>query len=224
MEPSLGGVIPTMAQMPSLSDWGEISTHVEFFRRRSNLSDSFDIREARPAYELHDDFLEEGEYLFLWKLGKTGRFVITLPGPANVHLPLLVRRVTLRIGGGDAQQLEFVQGSDFRLRTVIKAYLDAARIDCPRLQRPCCSWGEIDEKYVPMNILIEVAAGRDSAVVHEFISTVFCKVVANRITPNLYAMQSVWLKWQKAPQSTREVLRGTWNAVIAALKSRCCCG
>ena len=202
-----------MAQMPSLSDWIEISTGVEFFRRRSDASVPFDTREARPAYRLHDDFLEEGEYLFLWKLGKTGRLVITLQGRRNIHLPLHVRRVSLRIEDGGARRLDFVQGRDFRSQTVIKAYLDAARIDCPRLQRPCCSWGEIDEKYIPMNIFIEATVGRDSAVVYEFVSTVFCKTVADHKTTALYVQQSIQKKWQQAPQYTRKVLTGIWKTV-----------
>ena len=200
--------IPSMAQMPVLSDGIRIFVHAEFFVKNSDPSHPFATREAKSAYTLRDDSLEEENFMFLWRLGKKGRLVITLQGSENDPLPLHVRHVLLRTGDGSDQPLEFVQEKDYRSRTLIKAALDASRIDCPRLHFPSPSRGDIEERYISMDIFIEVETEKDPVVVYEFVLTVFCRVIDDDVNVRLYRtkplLQSVWTAM---PQGARDMWR-----------------
>ena len=183
-----------------------IGARVEFFRARSNPADAFHTRESRDAYALRDDYMNADDYIFIWKKSKEGRLLLTLE-ECGLFIPELeVRTVQMGVDNGKYHEVEFAANRNSRNELEITIRLNAAILRPSRLEQCSPSSGTVEDKYVTLNVLLEVA------IVHSVRSigipaTVFCQVRENEKTRMLYISQRCKQWWKELPQSQRNALK-----------------
>ena len=183
-----------------------IGARVEFFRARSNPADAFHTRESRDAYALREDYMKECDYIFMWKKRKKGRLLLTLEECGSFAPETSVRSVKMGVDDGQYYEVAFAESSNYRNQLEIKISLDAS-IFCPsRLEQCSPSSGNVEDKYVTLNVLLEVEIGR-SGRSFSIPATIFCQVRGNEKTRVLYAFQRCERWWAELPQSRRTALK-----------------
>ena len=157
---------------------------------------------------MKDDFLEDP--VFLLRVGEDHRLRIALITDARLTMKVKeVLSVEVSIPGCDTNKLRMVQEITSYSRNEIIALLKPPRMNAKRLQAVSPCYGTLQQKYVPLNILITFSIDEGENVLqhdHE----VFCRMMPPKsllAVPRF--LRSSKTAWEYLPQRMREGTRAS---------------
>jgi len=196
---------------------------MEYFEQCINPHDSFHSREGNDVFAIADDFLPDNP-VFVLRVGESYRIRVTLRHDRMTQVP--IRRVVgikvllpeFETGTGSADQamvdLITVQQIADLEKVEAVALLDPQAIPSKRLWSVSPAFGDPQEKYIPLELMITASMSEDGSQAFDLKHKIYVQIVHPDHRSSIQRFVRKFKKqWERFPQWMRD---GTRAAVFLA--------
>jgi len=176
---------------------------MEYFRRCSNPDDPFHVRKGRKVFNIRDSLLLQKSVPLL-KVRDKYRLRVALTNRQGSSVEALqIRSIEVSVRDGRARSLFLKPVSTDSLKHEVCAFLDLDKLESERLETigPC--FGDLDEKYVALNVVIKFTTDGDGPV-QRIRQEIWCRMVSPKCVMVLPRLLRVASKgWRCLPTEVR---------------------
>lgn len=153
---------------------------IEYFRRSSNPKHEFYQRKGRRVFNIRDAWLPE-KLVPLLKVREDYRLRVALTNRRESSMEALnIKNIEVSVGDGKRKQsLRLHQEDTDSLKHEVCAFLEPKKLESKRLDTVGPCFGDLDDKYVTLNILIEFTTDDDGPV-QTITHKIRCRMVSPR--------------------------------------------
>lgn len=186
---------------------------MEYFRRYSNPDEPFYSRKGRKVFKIRDSWLLQKSVPLL-KVRESYRLRIALTNRQGSSVEALnITSVEVSVKGGRSQSLTRQSITADAHKHEVCAHLELDKLDSEKLKTVSPCFGELDDKYVALNVLIKFTTDGDGPV-QQISQDIWCRMVSPKcimVLPRI--LRAVTKGWRCLPT---EVQGGALMLFIAA--------